>query len=58
MKNYQLILVFPIGSVLKNLTANLGDAGLIPMSGRYPEEGIVIHFSVLAWRNPMDRGAW
>ena len=53
MKNYQLILVFPSGSVLKNLTANSGDAGSIPMSGRSPEEGIVIHFSILAWRNPM-----
>ena len=22
------------------------------------EEGIATHFSVLAWRIPMDRGAW
>jgi len=22
------------------------------------KEGTAIHFSILAWRNPMDRGAW
>ena len=22
------------------------------------EEGIATHSSILAWRNPMDRGAW
>ena len=22
------------------------------------EEGTATHFSILAWRNPMDRGAW
>ena len=22
------------------------------------EEGKATHFSILAWRNPMDRGAW
>ena len=58
MENYQLILVFPSGSELKNPTANSGDAGSIPMTRRSPEEGIVTHFSIIAWRNPMDRGAW
>ena len=23
-----------------------------------PEEGMATHFSILAWRIPMDRGAW
>jgi len=22
------------------------------------EEGLATHFSILVWRNPMDRGAW
>ena len=30
---------FPGGSVVKNLPANAGDAGLIPGSGRFPGEG-------------------
>ena len=30
---------FPGGLVVKNLTAKVGDAGLIPGSGRSPEEG-------------------
>ena len=23
-----------------------------------PEEGVATHSSILAWRSPMDRGAW
>ena len=41
--------------VVKNLPASAGDirdAGLIPGSGRSPEEGMVIHSSTLAWRIP------
>ena len=30
---------FPHGSVVKNLAASTGDAGLIPESGRFPGEG-------------------
>ena len=30
---------FPDGSVIKNLPANVGDAGLIPESGRSPGGG-------------------
>ena len=44
-------------SVVKNLPAN-ADTGLIPGSGRSPGEGNGNHFSILAWRIPMDRGAW
>ena len=46
------------GSVVKNLLANAGDAGLIPGSGRSPGEGNgnPLRYSCLG--NPMDRGAW
>ena len=36
----------------------MGDLGSIPGLGRSPEEGIATHSSILAWRIPMDRGAW
>ena len=48
-----LLLGFPGGSVLKNLSAiveEARDAGLIPGSGRSLEEGMVIHSCILAWR--------
>ena len=32
--------------------------GSIPGLGRSPEEGMVTHSSILAWRIPIDRGAW
>ena len=41
--------------VVKNLSADAGDisdAGLIPGSGRSPEEGVATHSSILAWRIP------
>ena len=29
------------------------------LSWKYPlEEGMATHSSILAWRSPMDRGAW
>ena len=34
-----LIMGFPGGSAVKNLPANVGDAGLIPGLGRSPGEG-------------------
>ena len=39
--------------VVKNPSANAGDIrdmGLIPESERFPEEGVVIHSNILAWR--------
>ena len=48
-------MVFLSGSVVKNLPANAGgarDMGLIPGSGRSPEEGMATCSSVLAWRIP------
>ena len=47
--------------VVKNPPANAGDIrgiGRIPGSGRYPEEGMATHFSILAERISMGRGAW
>ena len=44
--------------MVKNLPANLGDAGLIPGSGKSPGggNGNPLQYSYLG--NPMDRGAW
>ena len=45
----------------KKPIANAGDVrdmGSIPGLGRSPEEGMATHSSILAWRLPMDRGAW
>ena len=49
---------FPGSSVVKNLPANTGDAGLIPGSGRFPGEGNgnLLQYSCLG--NTMDRGPW
>ena len=52
---------FPGGTVVKNLPHNTGDLrdmGSIPGSGESLEEGMAMHSSILAWRIPMDRGAW
>ena len=32
--------------------------GSIPGLGRSLEEGMATHSSILAWRIPMDKGAW
>ena len=45
------------GSAVKNPSANAGDEGSIPRSGRSPEgNGNPLQYSCLG--NPMDRGAW
>ena len=49
---------FPGGSVIKNLLANAGDAGLIPGSGRCPGEGNSNPLQYSCLENPMDRVAW
>ena len=52
------MLGFPDGSVGKEFACNVGDVGLIPGSGRYPEGG---HGSPLLYsclENSMDREAW
>ena len=50
-------MAFPGGAVVKNPPASAGDVGLIPGSGRSPEEGKgnSLQYSYLV--NPMDRGA-
>ena len=55
---YYLSLGFPGGPVIKNLSANAGDTGSIPGSGRSPGggNGNPLEYSCLG--NPMDRGAW
>ena len=47
--------------VLKNPTVSardIRDVGSIPGLGRSPGEGMVTHFSNLAWRIPWILGAW
>ena len=47
--------------VVKKPPANAGDVrdtGSIPVWEDPLEEGIALHSSILAWRTPMDRGAW
>ena len=48
----------PGGSVVKKLPTNAGDVGLIPRSGRSPEEGNGNPPQYSCLGNPMDRGAW
>ena len=48
---------FPGGSDGKESTCNVGDLGSIPRLGR-PPGGWQTHSSILAWRIPVDRGAW
>ena len=53
-----IFLGFPGGAVVKNLSANAEDTGLIPGSGRSPggRNGNLLQYSCLG--NPMDRGDW
>ena len=44
--------------MVRNAPANAGDSGLIPGSGRSLEKEIATHSIILAYKNPMDRGAW
>ena len=46
------------GSVVKNLSANAGDSGLIPGSGKCPGRGNGHPFQYSCLGNPMDRVAW
>ena len=58
MQFFSLIYMSPGGAVVKNLSANAGDAGSIPGSGRFPREGHGDPFQYSFLENPMDRGAW
>ena len=57
-KRYANLGAFPGGSVVKNPSANAGDAGLIPESGRSPGEGNGNPLEDSCLEIPMDRGAW
>ena len=49
---------FPGGSDSKESTCNVEDLGSILGWEDPLEEGMAAHSSILAWRIPMDRGAW
>ena len=49
---------FPGGSDGKESTCNVGGLGSVPGLGRSPGGGNGTQSSVLAWRIPMNRGAW
>ena len=49
---------FPGVSLVKNLPANAGHAGLIPVSGRSPREGNGNPLQYSCLGNSMDRGTW
>ena len=49
---------FPSGAVVKNPSANAGDASLIPGLGRFLGGGNGNLFQYSCPENPMDRGAW
>ena len=49
---------FSGGSMVKNPSANTGEAGSIPVLGRSPGEGNGSPLQYSYLENPMDRGAW
>ena len=49
---------FQVTQVVKNLSANVGDKGSIPGSGRSPGGGNGNSLQYSCLENPMDRGAW
>ena len=49
---------FPGGSDSKESACSVGDLDLIPGLGRSPGGGHGSPPQILAWRIPMDRGAW
>ena len=51
-------ILFPGGSVVKNLPAMAGDTGLIPGLGRSPGEGNGNPIQYSCLENPMDRETW
>ena len=55
---YNFLWASLVAQMVKNLPAMQGDSGSTPGSGRPLEMGMANHSSILAWRIPMDRGAW
>ena len=53
-----MYMVFPGGSVVKNQLA-MKEMQFQSLGGEEPlEEGMATYSSIIAWRIPMDRGAW
>ena len=46
------------GSDGKESACSAGDTGSIPGLGRSPGKEMATRSNILAWKNPMDRGAW
>ena len=44
--------------VKKKSACNVGDLSWIPGLGNPLKEGMANHSNILAWRIPMDKGAW
>ena len=57
MVSFSSLLGFPGGLVVRNLLANIRDAGSIPGSGRSSGERNGKLSSILSWKKSMDRGA-
>ena len=60
LTNYKLPSIqvgFPVSSNSKGSAYNAGDLCSVPALRRSPGEGKATHYSVLAWRLSMDRGA-
>ena len=58
---YSFIWASHVVLVVRNLPANAGDTGdvgSIPGLVNPLKEGMATHPSILAWKIPMDRGAW
>ena len=53
-----IVMGFPDSLAGKESTSDAGDPSSIPGVGRSPGERIGYHSSILAWRIPMDRGAF
>ena len=54
----KIVFGFPGGSVVKNLPA-IQEIQVQSLGWEDPlEEEMATHSSILAWKNPMDRGAW
>ena len=46
-----------MGQLVKNLPA-MWETWFLSLGWEDPLEGMATHTSILAWRIPMDRGAW
>ena len=58
MKGLETLEGFPGGSAVKNLPA-IQETWVRSLGWEDPlEEEMASHSSILAWKNPMDRGAW